>query len=214
MVDRFTWFKQSAYRWTDGKRSIYIDPWGIPDDAPAADVILWTHSHYDHFDESDIRKIAGDDTTFVGPPDVAAKLSGDVVTVHPGETFDAAGVKGETVPAYNVAPHRQAHPKENGWVGYVIDLGGITHYFSGDTDPLPELEQVRAQVAFLCVGGDPFTMGPEEAAGLARAIEPEVAVPNHYGYEGGSASDGEAFQKAAAPVRVELLTPVDDFTLG
>jgi len=213
MLDRFTWYKQSAYRWSDGEFTVYIDPWGVPPDAGPADVVLITHAHYDHFDRSDIARVATEDTVFVAPRDVAQALDGSrVVPVAPGETFDAPGVKGEAVPAYNIVEDRlDAHPKDKGWVGYVVELGGATHYFSGDTDPLPELQQVRAQVAFLCVGDSIYTMGPQEAAGLARSIEPEVAVPNHYGYECGHASDGEAFRRAAAPIRVELLTPVHPF---
>jgi L-ascorbate metabolism protein UlaG (beta-lactamase superfamily) len=214
MLERVTGFKQSGYRWSDGGLVVYFDPWGLPDDADPADVVLITHKHYDHFDRSDIAKIRTDDTIFVAPRDVAGQLGNGarVIPVGPGETFDAGALKGETVPAYNVVSDRlDAHPKEKGWVGYVLDLGESTCYFSGDTDALPELEEIRAQVAFLCVGNSIYTMGPQEAAGLAKAIQPEVAVPNHYGYECGHPSDAEAFREAAAPIRVEILTPVRPF---
>ena len=40
MLDRITWFRQSALLWQDGERRIYVDPWGTPEDAAPADVIL------------------------------------------------------------------------------------------------------------------------------------------------------------------------------
>ena len=56
-------------------------------------------------------------------------------------------------------------------------------------------------------------MNAEEAAGLATAIGPQVAVPMHYGFVVGERGDGERFKAAAAPLRVELLTPVNPFEL-
>jgi L-ascorbate metabolism protein UlaG (beta-lactamase superfamily) len=212
MLDRLTWIKQSTYRWTGDDLTVYIDVTGAGQDPVPADAIFITHAHSDHFDPDDLAKIRKDDTVVVAPRDVAAELSGEVITVAPGETVEARGVKGETVPAYNIQGQRlRAHPKANGWVGYVLDLGGTSYYFSGDTDHLPELEQVRADGAFVCVGGDPFVMSPEEAAELVKAIDPGVAVPNHYGWIVGSPASAEAFKKAAEPVPVEILTPVVPF---
>jgi L-ascorbate metabolism protein UlaG (beta-lactamase superfamily) len=64
----------------------------------------------------------------------------------------------------------------------------------------------------LPIGGT-YTMEVTEAAGLAKAISPQIAVPMHYGFVVGSASDGERFAKEADPVRVEILTPVRPFEL-
>jgi hypothetical protein len=36
-------------------------------------------------------------------------------------------------------------------------------------------------------------------------------VPNHYGFVVGVASDGETFAKEAAPVKVEIMKPVNAF---
>jgi L-ascorbate metabolism protein UlaG (beta-lactamase superfamily) len=49
MLEPITWFRQAALRWRDAERTVYIDPWGTPTDAPAADWILITHAHQDHF---------------------------------------------------------------------------------------------------------------------------------------------------------------------
>jgi L-ascorbate metabolism protein UlaG (beta-lactamase superfamily) len=211
MLDGLTWIKESTYRWVGDGLTVYVDVWGAREDPVPADVIFITHAHYDHFDRADLTQIRKDDTVVVAPRDVAAELSGNVIAVTPGETVEARGVKGETVPAYNIVEQRTSHPKERGWVGYLLDLGGTRHYFSGDTDHLPELDQVRAEGAFVCVSGDPDVMGPREAADLVKAIDPRFAVPNHYGWPAGSPANAEAFKKAADPVPVEILTPVVPF---
>ena len=65
---------------------------------------------------------------------------------------------------------------------------------------------MRTDVAFLPIGGT-TRWTPTEAAGLARAIGPRVAVPMHFGFVVGSPADADRFRDAAAPVAVEVLTP-------
>lgn len=211
MLEQFTWYKQSAYKWKGDGITVYIDPWGVKREDPA-DVIFITHAHADHFEPADIEKIRKNTTQFVAPRDVAEKLKGNVKTVKPGDSLEVMGIKVETVPAYNIQPQRlQAHPKANNWVGYILRLGANRYYFSGDTDHVPELEQVKTDVALVCIGGDPYVMNASEAAGLVKKIRPQLAVPNHYGYVVGVPSDGEKFAKEAAPVKVQILKPVNAF---
>jgi L-ascorbate metabolism protein UlaG (beta-lactamase superfamily) len=92
-------------------------------------------------------------------------------------------------------------------VGYVLSLGDHTYYHAGDTDHVPELDSVRANVTFLPIGGT-FTMEADEAGGLARAIGPDLAVPMHYGYVVGTRKDAERFVEAARPVAVRILEPL------
>ncbi len=210
MLEGFTWFKQSGYRWEGDGRVVYIDPW--EPEGPPADLILITHAHADHFVPDDIDSLRKDGTKLVAPRDIADELRGDVTPVAPGDAVEVAGVRIRAVPAYNIVEHRlEAHPKANNWVGYVLTLGGHDYYHAGDTDHLPELDSVRANVTFLPIGGDPYTMDADEAGGLARAISPDLAVPMHYGFVVGSPGDSERFVKAAAPVQVSVLEPLRPF---
>jgi L-ascorbate metabolism protein UlaG (beta-lactamase superfamily) len=207
MLERFTWFKQSAYRWDGDGATVYIDPWGVPEGAPEADVIFITHAHDDHFQPEEIQRLTKRDTQIVAPRDIAAELSGNVRPVAPGDTVEASGIKGQAVPAYNIAEERlEMHPKANGWVGYVLQLGDTTYYHAGDTDHLTDLETISPQVAFVPIGGT-FTMDASEAAGLIRIMSPQLAVPMHYGFVVGSPADAERFRQEADPVRVEILQP-------
>ena len=225
----FTWYRQSAYRWKGDGLVVYIDPWGLTGDLPPADLVLITHYHFDHFSKvgefgdpnksfqpsggGDLGKIVGPKTVLVAPHDVAAELSGNVKKVKPGERLEAAGVKIETVPAYNTVSDRlDAHPQRNAWVGYVLELGGTTYYHAGDTDHVPDLERIKSDVSFVPIGGT-FTMDPSEAAGLVKKQRPKVAVPMHYGFVVGDPSFAERFKKEAAPVEVRALTPTNKFEL-
>ena len=213
MLDRITWFRQSALRWTDGERIIYIDPWGTSPDDPPADVIFITHAHEDHLQPDEIERLRKDGTKLVAPHDIAAGLSGDVTPVAPGESHEVGGVHFTTVPAYNTREEAlQFHPQANRWVGYVLELGGASYYHAGDTDHAPELEAIVADVAFLPIGGY-YTMDPGEAAGLARSMQPKLAVPMHYGFVVGSPSYADRFRDAASPVPVEVMTPTNPYEM-
>jgi L-ascorbate metabolism protein UlaG (beta-lactamase superfamily) len=54
-------------------------------------------------------------------------------------------------------------------------------------------------------------MDPQQAAGLAKAMQPGLAVPMHFGFVSGSSKDGESFREAAAPVHVEVFRPTNAF---
>jgi L-ascorbate metabolism protein UlaG (beta-lactamase superfamily) len=215
MLERFTWYRQSAFGWSGQGLRLYIDPWAVSGDEPAADVILITHAHDDHFDPEAIDGLRKEDSIFVAPRDVATELSGNVRAIAPGDGDEVGGVRIQTVPAYNIVEGRtENHPKANGWVGYLLELDGRTYYHAGDTDHLPELESIDTSVAFLPIGGGGFTMDAGEAAGLAKAIGPDVAVPMHFGgFFPGTApsSDAEVFRREASPIEVEVLHPRHPF---
>jgi L-ascorbate metabolism protein UlaG (beta-lactamase superfamily) len=212
MLDDFTWFKQSSYLWT-GQKIVYIDPWEVRDDDPKADVVFITHAHFDHYSEPDLNKIVTERTVLVAPHDVAEQClkRGDVRAVRPGETIEAGGFSAEAIPAYNQREDRKDfHPRDNDWVGYIIDLGGTRYFFAGDTDHTKEVGDVRTDVAFLPIGGT-YTMDIDEAIEAAKAIGPKLAVPCHFGFVVGSQKLGDQFVKAIAPIEGWVMKPAHNF---
>jgi L-ascorbate metabolism protein UlaG (beta-lactamase superfamily) len=117
-------------------------------------------------------------------------------TVRPGDRLTVAGVEIEAVPAYNVNKFRSPgvpfHPREAEHVGYVVTVGGVRVYFSGDTDPIPEQAEIDCHVALLPVSGI-YVMTAEEAAEAARTLDPQIVVPMHYGAGIGTGEDGRRF---------------------
>jgi L-ascorbate metabolism protein UlaG (beta-lactamase superfamily) len=214
VLDRFTWFWQSAYLWRGDGINVYIDPRNVTGDPPA-DVVFITHAHFDHYDSDDLAKIVREGSTkIVAPHDIAAELSGDVTAVAPGDSIDVGGIKGQAVPAYNIVEDRlENHPRANNWVGYLLELGGNTYYHAGDTDHLPELEDVKADVSFVPIGGGTYTMDVVEAAELVKAQAPKVAVPMHYGFVVATPAEAERFKREAAPVEVQILEPTSPFEI-
>lgn len=171
---------------------IYIDPFKISEHTHDADIILITHDHYDHYSPEDIEKIAKQDTIIVAPKTVKAlSKMRNVVFVEPNNTYEVEGIKIETVSSYNI--NKKFHPKENEWVGYIIEINNIRYYIAGDTDITPENKQVKCDIAFIPVGGT-YTMNYQEAAELANIIKPKIAIPTHYGSLVGDMQDGEMFK--------------------
>ena len=107
---------------------IYIDPFKIKENYNDADIIFITHSHYDHFSEKDIIKVKKQGTKIVITKDLEQKTLNlgfereDIIEVEPNEQKSIDGISFETIPAYNV--NKKFHPKENNWVGYIIEING------------------------------------------------------------------------------------------
>lgn len=180
------------------EKTIYIDPFRIDRNYNDADIIFITHDHYDHYSEEDIDKVINENTVIVIPEELLTKVlkkginKNAIITVKPNQKYMVQGIKFETVPAYNT--NKTFHPKENGWVGYVIEINEIKYYIAGDTDITEENKKVKCDVAFVPVGGT-YTMDFKEAAQLVNQIQPKVAVPIHYGSVVGTKQDAEEFIK-------------------
>ena len=188
---------------------IYFDPFKIDKNYNDADIIFITHNHYDHYSREDIKKVIKQDTIIIVPKDLLSELleSGykeeHIIAVNPEETHTVEGIKFQTVPAYNI--NKQFHPKENGWVGYIIELEGIRYYIAGDTDITEENKKVKCDIAFVPVGGT-YTMDFKEAAYLVNEIKPKIAVPIHYGSIVGTKQDAIEFAKLVhSEIKCEII---------
>ena len=177
---------------------IYVDPYKIKEEYKDADIIFCTHSHYDHFSEEDINKVRKNETVLVITKDCFEKAkqlgfdTKNIITVEQNKKYEILGIEVETVPAYNL--ETEYHNQVDNWVGYVIEINDITYYIAGDTDLIPEIKSVNCDVAFLPVGGT-YTMTAKVAANLANIIEPQIAIPTHYGTLVGTKEDAEKFKK-------------------
>lgn len=180
-----------------GDKVLYFDPYRIADDSHDADIVLITHAHYDHFSPEDILKIKQENTIFVMPRSMQGEeekigvSSEQVIWLQPNDEIELLGYGVCAIPSYNT--NKPMHPKENGWLGYVVDMNGTKLYVAGDTDITEEAKQVSCDIALLPIGGT-YTMNAKEAAYLANIINPAIVIPTHYGTLVGKFQDADEFQ--------------------
>jgi len=191
--EKVKWLGHASFRIEGSKSTVYIDPWKLKKPLPA-DVVCITHSHYDHLSEEDVERIRKASTVVVGPLDCKGGFGSVFKAISPGGSVTVGDVIVEAVAAYNT--DKAFHPKENNWVGYIVTVDGVRVYHSGDTDVIPEMAEVKADVALLPVGGT-YTMTVPQASKAVEKINPKVAVPMHCGDIVGSLDDREAFKKAS-----------------
>jgi len=181
------WYGHASFR-LKGSPMIYIDPWRIPRDSTPADAILITHDHYDHCSPTDIEKIRTSKTVIIASPRAANMVAGSTV-LHPWQSINVDRACITAVPAYN-----SHHPDQFEGVGFVVALNHYDIYFAGDTDLIPEMARIHADIAVLPIGGRQ-TMNVAMAVQAARTVGARYAIPSHWGYmyEGGTSIDARRF---------------------
>ncbi len=198
---KVTWLGHDGFRIEDGQ-VIYIDPFQLEGSGPKADIVLVSHEHFDHCSVDDLKKVVGSKTVIVAHAQSKGELSKlkakETKIVKPGDKIKVVDVSVEAVPAYNLnkfrEPGKPFHPKEDGKLGYVVTVKGVRIYHAGDTDHIPEMKNIRADIALLPVSGT-YVMTVQEAADAVASINPKIVIPMHYGAIVGDRRDAEALQK-------------------
>lgn len=201
------WLGHDGFKFNFNNLFLYIDPFEAKDSKikEKADIVLITHSHYDHCSLKDLKKICVEKTQIFCPYDVPEKLSELKVNFNKMKPYDVLEYKGviiKAVPSYNV--NKQFHPKDKNWLGFVFEINKIKFYHTGDSDFIPEMENIMCDVAFLPVSGT-YVMNANEAVEAARKIMPKVAIPMHYGNIVGEKSDAEKFEKLCNFCKVKIM---------
>ena len=196
-----TWFGHSSFMLEADGITVYTDPFVLPRGARMADIILYSHGHFDHCVA--VPSITSTRTAIIGH---GCKLPGRVIEIGAKEKAGSLAI--EAVHAYNIG--KQFHPKGAG-AGFLLSFRQATVYFAGDTDLIPEMKNYKCDIALLPIGGI-YTMDAQEAADAAALIMPKVAIPMHYNYLSDLKADPEAFrfaveQKTGGKVDVRILTP-------
>jgi len=171
---------------TFNEKVIHVDPFSrLADysDLPKADVILITHQHRDHLDLKVLKSLRTEHTKLVLTKTCAEKVDGGIV-LNNGDVQTILDLKIEAVPAYNLVHKRDSgepfHPKGEG-NGYVITFGDKRIYVAGDTEFIPEMKELEDIYCAFLPMNLPYTMTPQMVADAARAFEPKILYPYHYG---------------------------------
>ncbi|NQU79406.1 MBL fold metallo-hydrolase [Candidatus Woesearchaeota archaeon] len=202
-----SWLGHSGFKIKDTlhNRVLYVDPFKIGECEPA-DAILLTHSHYNHCSIEDIKNISTPKTVILAPADCQSKFRDialrTAVIMSPGRSITMGNINIEAIPAYN--NDKEFHQKDNGWLGYVIDINSKRIYHSGDSDFIKEMTNLnKIDIALMPVSGK-FVMTAKEAAEAVASFEPKLAIPMHYGEIIGDKADAEKFKELSS-VPVEIL---------
>lgn len=193
------------------EKIIYFDPLKVEENHDA-DLIVITHTHWDHFSKEDILKVKKDITKIIGPNDIKESLlemgikEENIITMSPYQELMIDNNIIKTVPAYN--KEKNYHPKENNWLGYLLTTSNKTYYIMGDTDDLEENQNIKCDILFIPIGGT-YTMDATEAAIFTNKLKPKIVVPIHYGLVVGTKEDLSTFkEKIKKDIKIEekLLT--------
>ncbi len=168
---------------------IHVDPTMREADyatMPDADMILITHHHGDHLDLAAINHIIKEDCPVVMTQSCLEQLEDfkGAVIMKNGDDKTIKGIPIEAIPAYNIEHKRSNgeafHPKGVG-NAYVVGIGELKVLIGGDTENVPEIKALKdIDIAFLPMNL-PYTMTPEMVADAARAIQPRILYPYHFG---------------------------------
>jgi L-ascorbate metabolism protein UlaG (beta-lactamase superfamily) len=208
---KITWLGHDGFKIEDGAQTLVIDPFKL-DHESRADYLLISHEHYDHCNADDIRKVLKPNTTVIAIPACKQELekagAEKVQTVKPGDVLNVGHYEVRAIPAYNTnkfrEPGKPFHPKTDGKVGYLVKTkSGTTIYHTGDSDVIPEMDNLKPDIALLPVSGT-YVMTRDEALQAADRIKPKLVIPMHWGTIVGSKSDADYVNKNAK-VKVEIL---------
>ena len=221
--------------WFSEKFGYYrSEPLGIAlEDLPPLAGVLVSHGHYDHYDMEAFKAYRDKTVPFVVKRGIggAARKAGfqQISELDPWETNQLGPVKVTAVPGSHGVPE----------ITYMLEAGGFTIYFGGDTRLIPALREIpqrfpKIDLALLAINGLMIrpafnrrdVMSAQEAAELCAIIHPRVAIPTHYAFTGGRIMDRlllkyngtpEEFTAAvsqhAPETSVKVLAPGEPFVL-
>ncbi|MBB3108601.1 L-ascorbate metabolism protein UlaG (beta-lactamase superfamily) [Paenibacillus phyllosphaerae] len=172
---------------------------------PKVDVILLSHSHYDHLHLPSVKALAGQtEATLIVPVGLAAMLRrkgySSVIELQWWESATVGGAKFTFVPAQHWTRRTLTDTNRSHWGGFIIEdmtadrerQPEPTVYFAGDSGYFEGFKQIGERfdidVALMPIGAyEPEWfmrmqhVSPEEALQAFLDVKAKVFVPMHYG---------------------------------
>ncbi len=221
---KVTWLGHSTFVFeTPGGKIILVDPWvmgnpSTPDDKKTfdkIDVILCTHGHGDHIGDG-VALAKKYDCKVVGSYEVCLwmKKKGieKISPMNKGGSQDVGEAWATMVQAEHSSGIEDGGEVLYGGeaAGYVIQFeNGLRVYHAGDTNVFGDMQMIheiyQPHIAFLPIG-DPFTMGPREAAHACRLLKPRAVVPMHWGTFPVLTGTPQELERRINDMGIELIT--------
>ncbi len=132
----------------------------LPEDLEKGDLILISHIHKDHCKEVTISRLSNKNTIILTPKKYKKEVDDKIRIIAPGSECLFGNASVEIVNSYNTSEGsstRKVH-KKGECVGFIINIDNKRIYFSGDTDLIPDMKDIREiDIAIVPIGGI-FTM--------------------------------------------------------
>jgi L-ascorbate 6-phosphate lactonase len=184
----------------DGRHPRNFAPPLKPDEVTNADYVFISHQHTDHLDPFTLKGIlkSSPGAQYICPApwvkmllDVGIKQD-HIIAAKITETIELDGIRVSAVAGQHEEYMTDADGN-HGFLGYILDLGGLKFYHAGDTLAFAELVQAllphKIEIACLPINGHDFkrfgmrlmgNMTFREAADLTAAIGADLVIPMHY----------------------------------
>ncbi|MCB4808611.1 MBL fold metallo-hydrolase [Tamlana sp. 62-3] len=182
-------------------KTIFLDPtlgaepyktYGNPD------YVIITDIHGDHLNFETLKALDLTKAVIIAPKAVQEKLlqngiTTETIVMNNGDVKTTNAFTIEAIPMYNLREEAlKFHSKGRG-NGYLFTFGEERVYFSGDTEDIPEMRNLKhIDRAFVCMNL-PYTMTVESAVSAVLDFKPKEVLPYHYRGTNGF-SDVEKFK--------------------
>lgn len=163
------------------KGTIIIDPADLFKDkelktlkAGGLNLLLFTHSHDDHYDyKNALALFKATNASVIAEPSVYHSLQGEIplnklISALPGITYTVDEITINAIKGAHVGPISL----------YQIQIGGISIFHGGDSDYVP-IKDYPSDLAFLPTGDPSPTASPQGAFNMASDLNPSVTVAMH-----------------------------------
>jgi L-ascorbate metabolism protein UlaG (beta-lactamase superfamily) len=194
-----TWLGWSSFRVKTSGKTIYIDP--VTDQKEAADLVLISHGHSDHTNKETLGKIRKPSTVVLTSLQNSESVDG--TGLKPGDSYSADPIRVTAVHAYNLVrgskPGSPFHPRGYG-LGWIIESEGKRIYHLGDTELIPEMEDIASIDGMLVPISGIYLMDIDEAVKAVKLIRPKRVIPMHYGVIDTTGDDPAHYELPADPV--------------
>jgi N-acyl-phosphatidylethanolamine-hydrolysing phospholipase D len=144
-------FSERAFpvQWAGPRR--IMDPALAIDTLPPLDIVLLSHSHYDHLDKPAVKRIAKAHprATWIVPLRLGAYIRGwgarEIIELDWWQETAVGELRVTATPARHFSARRLGDRNKTLWCGFALEMKGKRALFAGDTAYHPEFGAVGAQ---------------------------------------------------------------------
>lgn len=197
MTDPVFAHRASPFSFAGPKRATPV-PFPV-EELPPIDVVLISHSHYDHLDKAAVKALSRlqPDLVFLVPLGLKAVLNDWGVTnvreLDWWQDTDIAGMRFTATPVQHWSSRSMSDRNETLWAGFMVDWPDFKFYFAGDTGYSSDFAETRARLGTPDLAAIPIGayaprefmkashVNPEEAVQILQDIGAAKAIPIHWG---------------------------------